>query len=666
VIVGVDVGGTFTDAVAIADGEIRTGKAPTTPDDQSLGALAAIEQALDGAATAGVERLVHGMTVGTNALLEGRTAHTALVTTGGFTDVEELGRQARPQLYRLCTAAPAPLVPSELRVAAPERCGPGGVLRALDERELRRRLAQLDPEVEAVAVCLLWGFRHPDHERAAARLVSDALGDVHVSTSHETAAVFREYERCATTVVDAALSPLLRRYLERLTDRTREAGLPDAEIMLSSGGVVDAATAARHGAWTVLSGPAGGAVAAASVATAVGAGGTTAASKAGTTPSDGAVALDMGGTSCDVSLIVDGRVAVTGGREIAGRSLALPMVDIHTVGAGGGSIAWRDDGGALRVGPRSAGARPGPACYGHGGSEPTVTDASLLLGHLDPGSPLAGGIQLDHGAAERAVGRLGAELALDLERTAAGILRVAATEMARAVRVVTVERGIDPRGLALIAFGGAGPLHAAAIADELGLGRVIAPAASGVLSALGLAISERRRDLVESVLLSGEQLTRAAVSAAVARLGARGRDELGSPRAELRVTYDLRYAGQAFELPVEAGPEPEPDELRAAFERAHEERYGYRDADAALELVTIRVAAAIPAMPPPQTAAPEAERRGRRRAGFGGEWHDAVVIGPGTASFAGPAIVELPGSTLVVPPGWTGDASATGVTLERR
>jgi N-methylhydantoinase A len=677
VIVGVDVGGTFTDAVAIADGEIRTGKAPTTPEDQSLGALAAIEQALDGAAPQDVERLVHGMTVGTNALLEGRAARTALVMTEGFTDVEELGRQARPRLYRLCATGPEPLVPSELRIAAPERCGPDGVLRPLDEDELRRRLAGLDADVEAIAVCLLWGFRHPEHERAAARLASEALGeDVHVSTSHATAAVFREYERCATTIVDAALSPLLGRYLERLTDRTRTAGLPDPEIMLSSGGVVDSATAARHGAWTVLSGPAGGAVAAASLAGATGADDVHAAPVAGMrgpdgaaaapTAGDGAVALDMGGTSCDVSLVLGGRVAVTGGREIAGRSLALPMVDVHTVGAGGGSVAWRDDGGALRVGPRSAGARPGPACYGHGGSEPTVTDASLLLGHLDPGSPLAGGVQLDRGAAEHAVGRLGTELGLEVERAAAGVLHVAATEMARAVRVVTVERGIDPRGLALIAFGGAGPLHATAIADELGVGRVIAPLTSGVLSALGLAISERRRDLVESVLLGGDALTRAAISAVVARLGARGREELGAPRAELRVTYDLRYAGQAFELPIEAGPEPEPDDLRAAFERAHEERYGYSDADAALELVTVRVAVALPAIPLPRTAAFDAQRKGSRRAMLGGEWHDAAVIGPGSARFEGPAIVELPGSTLVVPPGWTGDGDAAGVTLERR
>ncbi|MEX2025138.1 MAG: hydantoinase/oxoprolinase family protein, partial [Thermoleophilaceae bacterium] len=479
-IVGVDVGGTFTDAVAVAGDAIRTGKAPTTPEDQSLGVVAAVEQALDGAAFSTVERLVHGMTVGTNALLEGRTARTALIATEGFTDVEELGRQARPELYRLCAAGPPPLVPAGLRVAAPERCGPDGILRALDADELRRRLEALGEDVEAVAICLLWGFRHPAHERAAAAVAKQALGDVHVSTSHETAGVFREYERCVTTVVDAAVSPLLRHYLERLTERTRAAALPDPEIMLSSGGVVDAGTAARHGAWTVLSGPAGGAVAAAG-----------AAREAGT---ERAVALDMGGTSCDVSLVLDGRVAITGGREVAGRSLALPMADVHTVGAGGGSIAWRDAGGALRVGPRSAGARPGPAAYGAGGTEATVTDASLLLGHLDPAALLAGGGELERAAAEAAVGRIAGELGIAADDAAAGILRVAATEMAQAVRVVTVERGIDPRELPLVAFGGAGPLHATAIAAELDIRRVIAPTASGVLSALGLATSEPGRN----------------------------------------------------------------------------------------------------------------------------------------------------------------------------
>lgn len=679
-ILGVDVGGTFTDAVAIDADGVRTGKAPTTPEDQSLGVMTAVEQALGDSAPTAVERFVHGMTVGTNALLEGRTARTALVATEGFTDVEELGRQARPELYRLCAANPAPIVPAELRIAAPERCTPDGVLRPLDEEGLRRRLAELPDDVEAVAVCLLWGFRHPEHERAVARAIADALDGVHVSTSHETAAVFREYERCVTTVVDATVSPLLGRYIERLTARAGSAGLPSPEIMLSSGGVVDAETAARHGSWTVLSGPAGGAVAAAEAAR--------------TSDAASAVALDMGGTSCDVSLVLDRRVAVTGGREIAGRSLALPMVDVHTVGAGGGSLAWRDAGGALRVGPQSAGARPGPACYGLGGTDPTVTDASLLAGHLDAGSPLAGGIELDAAAAEGALQGLADGLGISLGDAVAGTLRVAAVEMAQAVRVVTVERGIDPRGLTLVAFGGAGPLHAAAIAAELGIERIVAPAASGVLSALGLAVSERRRDLVESVLLTGEQLTAAAIAAAVARLAERGRAELaaaaerraargdgpaahGSESAsarrrddaeaaavELRATYELRYAGQAFELPVEAGTAPTPGELRDAFDAAHADRYGYADPDAELELVTIRVATALPGAAAPAASASPADRRGTRRLRFGDEWHDAAVLGPGSAEIEGPAIVELPGSTLVVPPGWSGRADASGVTLE--
>jgi N-methylhydantoinase A len=341
------------------------------------------------------------------------------------------------------------------------------------------------------------------------------------------------------------------------------------------------------------------------------------------------------------------------------------MIDIHTVGAGGGSIAWLDAGGALRVGPQSAGARPGPACYGHGGEQPTVTDASLLLGHLDPDSKLAGGIALDREAAEAAIGRLAGEAEMTVEQAAAGILRVAAAEMAQAVRVVTVERGIDPRDLTLLAFGGAGPLHASAIADELGMRRLIAPAASGVLSALGLAVSERRRDLVESVLLSGEAFTREAVAAAVRRLGERGRRELAAPDAELRATYELRYAGQAFELPIEAGLDPEPAELRTAFDRAHAERYGYTDPDAELELVTVRVAVALPGVAPPSAEPGAAKTRGHRRARFGDDWQDTVVVGPGATAIEGPAIVELPGSTLAVPPGWSGEANGAGVALER-
>ena len=467
---------------------------------------------------------------------------------------------------------------------------------------------------------------------------------MHVSTSHETAGVFREYERCATTIVDAALSPLLRGYLERLTDRARDAGLPEPEVMLSSGGTASAATAARHASWTVLSGPAGGAVGAARMARrdqeAVGA--------PRAEPAASAIGLDMGGTSCDVSLIVDGAAAVGTGREVGGRALALPMVDVHTVGAGGGSIAWRDAGGALRVGPRSAGADPGPACYGRGGEQPTVTDANLLLGHLDEESPLAGGVRLDRAAAERVVGALGEQLGLELEETAAGIARVASAAMAQAVRVVTVERGIDPRELALVPFGGAGPLHAAQIADELGMRRVLVPVASGVLSAFGLVVAERRRDLVESVLLAGEELTAEAIGAVVERLAERGREELREAGAaaepELRASYDLRYEGQAFELQVAGEPAPDPEELRRAFDRAHEERYGYADGEAGLELVSVRVAVALPGADPRPAA-----------------W-DGL---PGGAA-DGPAVVRLPGSTLVVPDGWRARAEDDVVVMERK
>jgi N-methylhydantoinase A len=685
VILGVDVGGTFTDAALLTGDRLVVAKSPSTPSDQSEGVMEAVSEALSaaGASAADVTRFVHGMTVGTNALLEGRVARTALLATEGFTDLEVLGRQARPELYRLCAGHPPPL--ASVRVAVPERTGPNGVLRALDEESL---LAALDGvDCDAVAVCLLWGFRHPEHEREAASLVSEALGpDVHVSTSHETAGVFREYERCVTTIVDAAVSPLLRGYLSRLTERASAAGLPEPEVMLSSGGTASAATAARHGSWTVLSGPAGGAVGAARVAEQASSGGgadpsarsADGGSEGGSNrPRDGgrsaAVGLDMGGTSCDVSLAIGGAAAVGHGREIGGRALALPMVDVHTVGAGGGSIAWRDAGGALRVGPRSAGAEPGPACYGRGGTEPTVTDADLLLGWLDADSPLAGGVRLDLEAAERAVGDLAGELGLTLEQAAAGIARVAGTEMAQAVRVVTVECGIDPRDMALVAFGGAGPLHAAQIADELGMRRVIAPIASGVLSALGLVVSERRRDVVESVLLGGEELTRDAVAEVVERLAERAREgvrPLESPPLKgsdplIRATYDLRYAGQAFELSVDGSLCPAPDELRAAFDRAHEERYGYADPEAELELVTVRVAAALPGAEPPPSEQARAEDRGARAVRFGDERVEARVLGPGEAELEGPAIFELPGATLVVPPGWNARADADAVVLER-
>ena len=665
VLLGVDVGGTFTDAVVAADGRLHTAKAPTTPDDQSQGVMTAIRTALERAdrRARDVEAFAHGMTVATNALLEGKGARTALIATEGFTDVVELGRQARADLYRLCAAHPAPLIAPELRFGAAERVGPGGPLRELDAAAGGRLCEEVERAgAESVAVVLLHSYRHPEHEGRLGQALARRLPDVHVSLSHEVVGTFREYERAATTEVDAALSPLLAGYLHRLTGRAGEAGLPEPAIMQSSGGLADAELAASHAALSVLSGPAAGAAGAAYVAAAAG--------------HPDALCFDMGGTSCDVCVIDDGRVRETAGRTVGERPLALPMLDVHSVGAGGGSVAWRDPGGALRVGPRSAGADPGPACYGRGGGEPTVTDASLLLGYLDEGSELAGGVRLGREAAAEAVGRLARSLDIDERDCAEGILRVASAEMARALRVVSVRRGVDPRRYALLAFGGAGPMHAGPVADELGMDRILCPPASGVLAALGLVVSERRRDAQRSVLRSGRELTADAVVADWEELASRARAALDSPGAPVRATYELRYRGQAFELPVEVQDEPAgPEQLRKAFEATHEERYGYRDDQAEVELVTIRVTATVPGPDLDLEAAgagePERPREpaGTRPAVFDGDEREAALwrgVPAEGCRLEGPAICELAEATLVVAPGWRGASGPTGtVMLER-
>src|SRR6188472_193919 len=394
-LLGVDVGGTFTDAVLLDGGAVHTAKVPTTPREESVGVMRAVEAVLRqaGAASTDVDVFAHGMTVGTNALLEERGARTCLVATAGFADLLEIGRQDRPDLYRLCTPKPVPLVAPELKFEAAERVGPDGVVEPLGEEEPERLVAAIEASgAESVAICLLFSYLDPGHERAIAARLRERLPGVHVSVSHEVLPRFREYERCSTTVIDAYLSPLLGRYLGRLGEAAAEAGLPQPLVMSSAGGVSPAEEAARSGAWSVLSGPAGGAVGAGLLAQVSGDG--------------NALGFDMGGTSCDVCVVEDGEVRRTDSREIDGRPIQLPMVDVHTVGAGGGSIGWRDSGGALRVGPKSAGADPGPACYGRGGTEPTVTDANLLIGHLDEESPLAGGVRLDRAAAERAVSAL--------------------------------------------------------------------------------------------------------------------------------------------------------------------------------------------------------------------------------------------------------------------
>jgi N-methylhydantoinase A len=653
-LLGVDVGGTFTDAVLAFGGRLVTAKAPTTSHDQSEGVLAAIEAALGraGRTAEEIEEFSHGMTVATNALLEGRAARTALIATDGFTDLVELARQNRPELYRLCAVRPAPLVPENLRFGAPERMTPAGPLHPLDPLDARRVAGRVaDAEVESVAVVLLHSYLHPQHELALGEALEAELPGIHVSLSHDVVGTFREYERAATTEIDAALSPLLASYLERLRERVREHEVPEPSIMQSNGGLIDLESAARHAAWTVLSGPAGGAAGAAFVASAAG--------------EPRALCFDMGGTSCDVCVVDDGVVREQSAGEVAGRPLALPMLAVHTVGAGGGSIAWRDPGGALRVGPRSAGADPGPACYGRGGTEPTVTDANLLLGYLDSDAPLAGGVELDSRAAESAIAALAAELDLDPIGCAEGILRVANAEMVRAMRVVTVERGIDPRDYALLAFGGAGPLHAAQIADELGIRTILCPRASGVLAALGLVVSRRRRDVQRTVLLTGESLTADAISSTVEELGSQARRALGAADAALEATYELRYRGQSFELPIAGPTSATPEELRQAFEAEHEDRYGYRDTDRPLELVTIRVTATSAGADVGLAGDDQEEpaERGRRRATIAGRELELEVIRgapPPGIRIERPALVELPESTLLVPPGWSGGVDGTG------
>jgi N-methylhydantoinase A len=658
-LLGVDVGGTFTDAVLLdGDAAVYTAKVPSTPSEESAAVLDAVQLVLEraGASAADVERFAHGMTVATNALLEGRTARTALLATAGFTDVIELARQNRPHLYRLCVGAPAPLVPAELRFAVPERMGPDGPLQALDPtlaRELVDDLAASEPQ--AVAVSLLHSYADPAHEQLLGALLEELAPGSHVSLSSDLVGTFREYERTATTVLDAALSPLLASYLECLAADARGLGLPEPQIMQSSGGLTEPAHAGAHAALTVLSGPAGGVAGALALAELAN--------------ESQVLCFDMGGTSCDVCLIDGGQVPETAERTIAGRPLSLPAFDIHTVGAGGGSIAWRDGGGALRVGPASAGADPGPACYGRGGREPTVTDANLLLGRLLEDSPLAGELMLDRGAAHDAVSGLARELDLEPIACAEGIVRVAEAQMLGALRVMSVERGIDPRAFALMPFGGAGPLHAAALARELGISRVLCPRACGVLCALGLAAAAPRRDAARTLMLDDRSLSPARLSRERERLIAEACTALVIAPARVRVRHELRYRGQSFELAVEEEIDPgtrplDPDALRDAFAHAHERRYGYRDVDAGVELVNMRVSAWGPApgtrLRLAEVAAPTAEVH---EIVFDGEAVAARVLrgelAPGTR-LEGPALCALPEATLLVPPEWSAEVDEQG------
>ena len=575
-VLGVDVGGTFTDAVLIDNGELRTAKVATVArQEESVLAAARAVGAVE------VERFTHGTTVATNALLERKGARTAFVTTAGFEHMLHLRRQDRAELYRLCAAHPDPLVPVERCHGVRERIGPDGVIEPLAVDSIPAL------EAEAIAVCLLFSFRDPGHEQAVAAALRLRYPAAHVVASNEVAPEFREYERASTTAADAYLGPSLARYLRALSEACAASGLPEPFVLRSSGGVATVDEAATHASWALLSGPAGGVVGAARIAERAG--------------FKDAIAFDMGGTSTDVCLISGGEAERSVERTIAGLPIRLPSVDVHTVGAGGGSIAWRDAGGALRVGPESAGADPGPACYGRGGTRPTVTDANLLLGRLP--LRLADGLELDREAAERALGGVAPE----------DVIAAVNAEMLRALRVVSVERGRDPGDFALVAFGGAGPLHACELAEALGTTTVLVPEQAGVLSAFGLAVADERRDHV--------------------RTEVRPLDEVRDLPADGEA--DLRYVGQSFELTVPLGPE-----LAERFHRAHEERYGYKDRDRGVELVAIRT---VDVRPGPAVDLPVGRRLEQR----------------------GPALIELDGATCWLPPGWVGVRDGGGWRLTK-
>jgi N-methylhydantoinase A len=649
---GVDVGGTFTDLVALSEGTLITAKVPSTPRDQSEGVMTAIETS--DVEPAAVLALAHGMTVATNALLERRGARTALVTTEGFRDVLEIARQNRPALYDLTHDRPPPLIPRELRFMVAERMGPDGEISPLDNDSLKKVITAVkEAEVEAVAVCLLFAFMHPDHEERVGEALREALPEVHVSLSSEVLPEFREYERFSTTAADAYLAPRLAAYFSNLAEKAEEAGVPGPLIMQSSGGVVPVDDAISDAAGCVLSGPAGGVVGAAYVG-----------EKGGYRD---LLTFDMGGTSTDVAPIIEGEAQTTTETVVAGVPIKLPMVDVHTVSAGGGSIAWADPGGALRAGPHSAGAEPGPAAYDKGGEEPTVTDANLFLGYLADGAELGGEVMLRRDRSERALASLGNKLGLDVEETALGILRVADAEMVRALRVISVERGLDPRDFALLAFGGAGGMHACSLAEELGIETVLVPRAGGVLSALGLAISDLRRDYVSPFLSGLDGVDEDEFERRFTDMEKTAAGDLDGPEHTRRA--DLRYGGQSFEITVDADVL---GQLEDRFHAAHEQRYGYRMDDEKVELVNLRLISTVPVEKPElQEPQPEDDAQaGEREANFDGEWQSVAVLdrekmGEGS-EVAGPAIVEFKESTCVVRPGWRGTVDGVGtLVLER-
>lgn len=658
--IGIDVGGTFTDMVAVDDtGRVTLAKAVSTPSDPSVGVMdgvAALAEALGtdpAELLAGTVRIVHGTTVATNALLERKGARVGLLTTAGHRDVIEMREGLKDDRYNLRMPPPVPLVERARRLGVRERLRADGTTAvALDARSLDRALAALRrDEVEAVAVCYLHAYRDAAHEEVTGKAVARALPGVYVSLSSAVLPQIKEYERVSTTVVNAYVGPALSRYLTRLGERLRAAGYRGPVlIMQSHGGVAPIAGAVRLAAGAVLSGPAGGVAGSRYCARLLGEG--------------NLIPFDMGGTSTDISLIVGGRTQLAADRGVAGHRVALPSLDIVSLGAGGGSIAWVDGGGILQVGPRSAGAEPGPACYGKGGADATVTDANLVLGYLDAGNFLGGRRPLHAAAAERAVDAVAGTLGTDRMAAADGIHRVVNTRMAEGIRLVSVRRGVDPRRFSLLAFGGAAGLHATDVARQLEIRRVVVPRVAAVLSAWGMLATDLRYEVVRTHIGDVKKIGAAALRRVFAGMEAQGRRRLGRAFAgPVRVerSVDMRYGEQIFEVsvPLDGVDVDAPDlmsEVVERFHRRHEELYTYslRDQEPVLVNARLAVVGELPALPEEAPLAPRAAGAPRAwrpvylvRAWADTPVYDLDALASGQA-IDGPAVVEAATTTALL------------------
>lgn len=679
---GVDVGGTFTDVVVVdtGSGEMGVYKVPSTPDDPSGGVIDGLAEA--GGRAAELDFLAHGTTVATNALLQHDGSVAGLITTRGYRDILHIARHQRPQHYSIQQEVPwqdRALVLRRHRKVVTERIGPEGeVLVPLDEGEVAAVAAELrDAGVESVVIGFLNSYRNPEHEERARAIVEEVHPSAFVTTSASIFPQFREYERFTTAAINGFIGPKIRSYINSLTKKLADAGISaELRIMRSNGGVVTSEVSSRLPATLLLSGPAAGVLAAQRIGEILG--------------RENLITFDMGGTSADIGIVTRRGILEATARDtwIAGFPILIPMIDVHTVGAGGGSIAYADSGGAFRVGPRSAGANPGPACYGLGGAEPTVTDANLVLGRLRPDHPLAGAMRMDPEPARRAVAALGEQLELSMLEAAAGIVTIVNHNMANAIRSSTIQKGHDPRKFTLVAFGGAGPLHAAEMARSLGIPEVIVPVHPGITSAVGLLCTDLKYDLIQNEFMLDSDVDLAKLNGDFRRLDEEAgtqlsRDGIAGDKIHLLHAADCRYVGQGYELRVPM-PEGELDASRMAefwsdFHRLHEEEYGHAFEGNPIELVNIRVVARGEMPKIPEFAAPT--EGGLEEALYGEDpvyfpteaggfeqkatrFYDRNKLPAGT-EIEGPAILQQLDSTVVVPPASSAEVLPSGELLIR-